>query len=333
MKVHILFQFKEHAWGGGNQFLKNLRNFFIKAGNYTEKRDKADVLLLNSYHCLPDGIKWKIANPKGKLVWRLGPVFYLHRGNHWKLIDKLIVQLANRFADLVVMQSNWSLNQALMLGFNKNKKTVVIYNATDMQLRFRRPHDDRKSKISLIASSWSTNIKKGVKFYKYLDENLNFEKYEMTFVGNTNAKFKNIRAIGPVESKELSDCLSNADIFVSGVEDDACSNSIIEAKALGLPIIALDSGANGEIIAKGGELFKNKEELMLRINQVAEDLNLYRKNVSSSTIIKVGQEYLESMEIAKAHKAISKAYGSIFCFQIHLKLFIFKLYSKLRAHV
>ena len=44
---------------------------------------------------------------------------------------------------------------------------------------------------------------KGFKYLKYLDDNLDFDKYKMNFIGNTPVKFKNINIIPPVKSKEL----------------------------------------------------------------------------------------------------------------------------------
>ena len=48
MKIHILYLFKDGPWGGGNQFLKALRNEFIKMNFYEEIPEKADVILFNS---------------------------------------------------------------------------------------------------------------------------------------------------------------------------------------------------------------------------------------------------------------------------------------------
>ncbi|MBA7489471.1 hypothetical protein ES702_00005 [subsurface metagenome] len=36
MKIHILYKFIEGPWGGGNQFLKALRDYFRKVGVYSD---------------------------------------------------------------------------------------------------------------------------------------------------------------------------------------------------------------------------------------------------------------------------------------------------------
>ena len=47
MKINILFNFKNEAFGGGNQFLKALRKEFEKRKIYDEDYKKADVILFN----------------------------------------------------------------------------------------------------------------------------------------------------------------------------------------------------------------------------------------------------------------------------------------------
>ena len=46
MKIHILHEFIEGAWGGGNQFLKGLRDYFIDKDVYTPHPQLADVILV-----------------------------------------------------------------------------------------------------------------------------------------------------------------------------------------------------------------------------------------------------------------------------------------------
>jgi len=47
MKIHILHDFKDQPWGGGNQFLKALKSEFEKQKVYEEESDKANVILFN----------------------------------------------------------------------------------------------------------------------------------------------------------------------------------------------------------------------------------------------------------------------------------------------
>ena len=59
MKIHILYNSKGGAWGGGNQFLKALRKCFVKEGCYAESPEDSDVILFNSHHELKSVLKSK----------------------------------------------------------------------------------------------------------------------------------------------------------------------------------------------------------------------------------------------------------------------------------
>ena len=63
-KVHILFKFQLGPWGGGNQFLKALKNYFIQEGVYEEDPIKADCILVNSHHNLKEVLRMKYTYPK-----------------------------------------------------------------------------------------------------------------------------------------------------------------------------------------------------------------------------------------------------------------------------
>ena len=76
------------------------------------------------------------------------------------------------------------------------KKTIaqkVIYNAVDNKIFFRGNKEKINYPIKLIYDSWSSNIKKGFNYLKFLDENLDFAKFEMKFIGNSPFTFKNIK--------------------------------------------------------------------------------------------------------------------------------------------
>jgi hypothetical protein len=52
-----------------------------------------------------------------------------------------------------------------------------------------------------VATSWSTNPKKGVEVYSHLDAHLDLSRFYMTFIGNTPTSFRNIRHVPPVGSR------------------------------------------------------------------------------------------------------------------------------------
>ncbi len=53
MKIHILYNFEEgFVGGGGNQFLKALKEEWLSLGVYENDIKKADVILFNSHNQL-----------------------------------------------------------------------------------------------------------------------------------------------------------------------------------------------------------------------------------------------------------------------------------------
>ena len=75
MKVPIFYRFTEGPWGGGNQFLKALREYFINRGCYVESPKEADVILFNSHHKLKSVLRLKRKYPQKIFVHRVdGPI-------------------------------------------------------------------------------------------------------------------------------------------------------------------------------------------------------------------------------------------------------------------
>ena len=59
----------------------------------------------------------------------------------------------------------------------------------------------------MIATSWSANPRKGADVLAWLDRNLDFDEFEVTFAGNTEQTFERIRVVGPLASAPLADLL------------------------------------------------------------------------------------------------------------------------------
>lgn len=292
MKINIFTRIKKGAWGGGNQFLKALKTELIKKRQYTELSECPDAVIFNSYKDLCPLFKY-FFKKRGKIVYRLGPIFYLHRGLKWKIVDILVVMAANLLADIVIFQSDWSYKQAVKLGFSSRKKFKIIINAVDGSVFSKRDGGrDGGRKIRLIYTSWSMNQNKGFGYLDFLDKNLDFNKYELIFIGNSPLAFKNIKMLKPLPSADLARELRLSDIFISPAKDDACSNAILEALACGLPVVFLKSGSNSELVGEAGLQFENNQDLMDSIRKVSEGIDYYRSKIVVGNIESVCEEYV-----------------------------------------
>lgn len=295
VKIHILFPFQEGPkGGGGNQFLKALKDRFLAAGIYEQTPEKADVILFNSHHELRRVFRLKKKFPEKVFVHRIDGPIQLYRGKD-KAVDNFIFTTNKLLADGVIFQSNWSREENRKLYRHFAKYEAVIFNAPDQNIfnKSVKKEFNPKAKIKLIAASWSANLKKGFEIYKYLDEHLDFRKYEMTFVGNSAVVFKNIKLEKPVPSKELALIFKQHDIYVTASQSDPCSNSLIEALSCGLPAVALDDGGHPELIQKGGEIFAGKEDILQKIEKVAGNYSYYQSRLPYFSIQNISQRYLD----------------------------------------
>jgi glycosyltransferase involved in cell wall biosynthesis len=297
MKLSILFSFKDGPWGGGNQFLKALRNEWNVKGLYVDDPALADAVLINSHHQLQDVVRFKRAHPNVPIIHRIDGPIALIRGID-RGVDSMIYDINRFIADGTIFQSKWSEKYNKQLGMGSNAFETTVINAPDPELfYFKERVRGANRKVRLIASSWADNKNKGFDTYQWLDKNLDFSRYEMTFVGNTPVPFKNIKYVSAVNSKKLAGLLREHDIFITASKNDPCSNALLEALHSGLPAIALRDGGHPEIVGRGGELFITKEEIPNLLDKINENSLHYVRQIDVSAISKVADEYQNFMEM------------------------------------
>jgi len=293
MKINIMFKFESGAWGGGNQFLKALKNYFIEQNIYEHDIKKANVILFNSHHKLDEIVSLKEQHPEKIFIHRVdGPIFKI-RGRGLEL-DMELYKINSMVANGTIFQSEWSKEENYKQGMMSDNNTTIL-NSPDPKIfnKIQKASFSKNRKTKLIATSWSNNMKKGFDVYKYLDDTLDFSKYEMVFIGNSPIKFKNIKWIKPLRSEKLAKQLKQHDIFITASQNDPCSNSLIEALHCGLPAIALNDGGHGEIIRTGGELFKKEKNIPEKITKIIEYYSTYQDNINMPSMNDVGNKYIE----------------------------------------
>ena len=311
MKINILFPINDNPTGGGNQFLRNLKVQFEKMEIYDEI-EYSDVVLFNSYQNIDNVIKAKKRYPRKLFVHRVDGPIRLYNNLNDKRDD--ITNITNKYiADATIFQSEFSRKTNYELGLEKNKYETLIYNATDRNIFFPNEQHIIGEKIKIIASSWSSNVKKGFDVYEYLDKNLDYSKYEMIFVGNSLCEFKNIKVIAPQKSIELANILRQQDIYISASQKDPCSNSVIEAMCCGLPVLCRNDGGHPELvnIGKAGYLFDEAEEVPLLLEQIVSNYSQLEPLTEKFDIRFTAQEYCEFFEYIFNDSADERKYLSL----------------------
>jgi len=298
MMIHIAFPLADLPTGGGNQFLRALRDYLREIKVYSESLHEADIIIAN-------GHQWRIYlyalfrakrnNRKATIIHRVdGPMAVVRGGGDSKLVDRSIALFNNIFADGTIFQSNWSKDACIKAGMNRTKPSIIIHNAADPRIFYSRPNVYLKEKkIKIISTSWSSNWLKGFDILHYLDENLDFNKYEVTFIGNSPIGFTNIRTMAPLRSIELAEHLRKNSIFLAASHVEACSNSLIEAMSCGLIAVARNNSSFPEVVGDAGVLFNGVGDVISAIELVATDLPKYvGRQPQKLNMTHVGEQYL-----------------------------------------
>lgn len=303
MKVFILYSTVNRPFGGANQFMRALKDFFAAQGVLTKNIMAADVILLNS-HSLGGrhgkvfqlGYLLKALFPRKIFIHRIDGPVQLYGNSSRANVDTNTYLLNEAVADGTIYQSNWSRERNRECGMRSARYETTIYNAADSTFFFPPEHQKSSGPIRLVATSWSNHANKGFDVYKELDRSLDWSRFVMTFVGRAPQSFQNITIHDPVASHELGELLRSHDIFITASINDACSNSLLEALACGLPVVARASGGHPELVGRGGELFEDAAGAVDAIERVAQNIEQYRRLISVDSMDRVGAAYLDFFE-------------------------------------
>jgi glycosyltransferase involved in cell wall biosynthesis len=295
LTVCIFREFVKPPYGGANQFMLALKDAFERRGVRVLVNEVSDYIDGYYFDSLwfDEKLLAKLERVhRPTVVHRIDGPIHLYRGKD-KEIDDKIFATNKRLATSTVIQSDFTLEKVFETGYRPVRPTV-IRNAVNPAIFFpqakKTPLKGRKARI--IASSWSDNPNKGGPVYKWLEENLDWSRYEFTFVGRCSEELRKAKVIAPVSSEKLAELLNEHDIYITASQNDPCSNALIEALSCGLPAIALKSGGHPELVAEGGLCFSQKEEIPALLDQISERYDWFGKMVHPPQMEDVAERYL-----------------------------------------
>ncbi len=297
--LSVFHGFEPPPAGGGHQFLqafmRQAQGRGIKVENNVNSRT-THACLFNSFNFSERRLRW--THRKSVLyVHRVDGPIDVYRGRD-DGVDKSIHSINQKFADKTIFQSHYSLEKHLELGM-EFKKPIVIMNAADPDIFHSRGRlifsGNRKTR--LVASSWSDNINKGALVYQWLDEHLDWERFEMTFVGRSPIMFKNIHMIPAVDSLHMAELFRKHDIYVTASKNDPCSNSLIEALTCGLPAVYFQSGGHPEIVKQAGAGFEAAEQIPRLLDNLVNEYEAFQSRISVASIQEASESYLKVLEL------------------------------------
>lgn len=294
--IAVFHTFVPPPYGGGNQFLRALWDEWQRRGWRLENNTVSPATracVFNAFNF--DLVRLRRFRRAGcRMVHRVDGPVSVYRGSD-DAIDRRIAEMNAELADVTVFQSEYSRRRHEQMGLAFTNPHV-IRNAADPRL-FHPPAAPRprRERISLITTSWSDNPNKGAAVFKWLEEHLDWRRFDLTFVGRSAVRFERIRTLPPVPSRELADLLRAHDVFISASQHESCSNALIEALSCGLPALYIESGANREIVGDAGLAFTAPQELPALLERMAGELDTFRARIQAPSIAAVADAYLEVM--------------------------------------
>jgi glycosyltransferase involved in cell wall biosynthesis len=295
--VAVFHEFHAPPYGGGNQFLLALVGELERRELSVEK----NRLSRGTPSCLYNSFNFdfrrlrRSARDGVRMVHRVDGPVGVYRG----FDDGTDARIAaiNELADVTILQSQYSLDRHREVGIEL-RNPVVVRNSVDPAI-FHPPAEPhaRGQRLRLIATSWSANPRKGADILAWIDQNLDFDAYDVTFAGNTEQTFVRIRTVPPVPSREVADLLREHDAYLAASRDDPCSNALLEALACGLPAAFLRSGGHPELVGDGGLGFTDPVELPAVLAQLRAELDDRRARIRVPPLSQVADRYLDALSV------------------------------------
>jgi glycosyltransferase involved in cell wall biosynthesis len=292
--VAVFHEFHPPPYGGGNQFLIALVGQ-LRARELSIELNRVSggtpACLYNSFNFDFARLR-RFARAGVRMVHRVDGPIGVYRGFD-DGTDRRIVAINHRLADATVFQSRYSLEKHRELGLEL-RNPVVISNAVDPTIFYplpaHEPLDGRRLRV--IATSWSDNPRKGAELLAWLDRNLDFDEFELTFAGRTQEAFERVRVVGPLPSEPLADLLRSHDAYLAASRDDPCSNALLEGLACGLPAAFLRSGGHPELVGEAGIGFDDAEEVPRVLARLRSELARRREAIRVPVLADVTDRYL-----------------------------------------
>ena len=293
----LFHEFAPPPTGGGHQFLRALvaelerRNLTVELN---EISPGTAACLVNSFNFDFRRLR-RFARDDVRFVHRVDGPLGTYRGFD-DGTDARIAELNASLADATIVQSRYSLEAHRALGIELVEPHLIA-NTVDPAVFHppveREPLAGRR--VRVIASSWSDNPNKGADVLRWLDRNLDGERYELTFAGRTDEVFERTRVLGPISTEPLALELRRSDVYLAPSRNDPCSNALLEALASGLPAVFRASGGHPELVGEAGIAFDDPEEVADALDRVVAELDERRAAIRVTPIGEVADRYLEAL--------------------------------------
>lgn len=288
-------------WGGGSKVLRsiieecNKRKHSVNFEEEISNHKDIDILFCAdprqgalSYN---DLVRYREKYSKAKIIQRVGDL-----GTHGKpeLFD--LVKQTTAKSDIVIFPSKWAKD---FLNYSGN--SVIIQNAPHKDFCAGKILKRDKRFTRLVTHHWSDNAMKGFSTYKRLDEfcSLNSE-YSFTYIGRKPNDITLTNYIKPLDIAGLVEELPRHDVYVTASFDETGANHVLEAIALGLPVLYNARGGSiNEYCKNHGICYEDFDDLINILTEKFQDtLTTTRDRMIplTRTIEDMAKEYVDLLE-------------------------------------
>lgn len=277
LKIFAGYEVTEEPWGGANNFLRSLYSelenkfnvkivftpssdcqifFFGQTGKGPLKSSAQysleEIKEISSFNPLAPVIM-RMVNTRRHSSYRNYLSFMLNRKSREQ--DKLVISAAN-FCDSLIFQSQYQKSFMLKEGIRPKKSNIIYNGASRVFSEFEGdiPLLSNNDCIRIISTSVSTKDSKRHNFITTLAEQNNVE---VIFIGTWPDSIPSgkVKLFGKLSHAEIVNLCATCHFFFHPGIKESCSNSIVEALSMGLPVLYGDGeGSSSELVNKNGSV-------------------------------------------------------------------------------
>ena len=301
MKIYFNRRPVHGPWGGGSKVLTAivdeclLRNHEVFFEEDIHKQIEFNILFcidpranqfVDYRHLLNHKLKFK----NSKFIQRIGDL-----GTHGKPELLNALKQIVRFPDVIIFPSVWAKNYLNL----ESEKSIIIPNAPLKQFIVGRQNKILSKEFKIVSHHWSNNALKGFDIYKKLDDYCVItNKSSFTFVGRKPDDISLTNYIPPQDVDGLVSILPKHDVYITASKQEAGANHVLEALALGLPVLYhKDGGSINEYCQDFGIAYETFEDLVDIIENKKEKLqDISNKMVYRRSSKDMAEEYVNLFE-------------------------------------
>ena len=197
----------------------------------------------------------------------------------------------------VVSVSSENKRKCIKFGLSREENTDVFPNCVNTGFFHKRDANELKDRLGLKDTDFVLCFvggfipRKGPDRVAQAIKNLNDPSIKVMFIGKPFPGYAydfdcpGIIHKGPLDHELIPQYMSCADVFVLPTQKEGCSNAVVEALAMGLPVISSDGPFNDDILDENNSIRINPDDvdaLTDAIRKLRDDKTLRKSMVDYS---------------------------------------------------